>query len=250
MKLTRPLIFFDIESTGVDAYEDRIVEISVIKISLDGEKVEITRRFNPGVPIPEGASEIHGIYDKDVAPKPLFKQVAKKLFEFFEGCDLGGFNAITFDVPMLSAEFDRCDIEFPADDAKYIDPMRLYHLKEKRDLSAAYKFYCGEDLEGAHGAAADIQATLDIFNKQIEMYGLPESVDEIQKVCMDGNEIIDLAGWVVRNEEGDLIFNKGKHRGKNTKVVDDQGYVDWIIGKDFPTNTKNKLLAIIDGDLK
>lgn len=250
LKLTRPLVVFDAETTDIDTQKDKIIELAMTKIFPDGKRESKTRRINPEMPIPKEASDIHEIYDSDVINEPTFKELAKGMAIFIEDCDFGGYNILSFDIPILSAEFARCGIKFPVDDAKYVDGMKIYHLKEKRDLAAAYKFYCGKDLEGAHAADVDTEATVEIILAQIKKYDLPTTVPELQDVCMDGKEIIDFDGWITRNDAGDLIFGKGKYRGKDKKIIDDKSYVDWMLDKDFPRDTLDKLDLVITGKLK
>lgn len=168
LKLNKPLAFFDLETTGVMVNKDRIVEIAIAKANVDGTIEVKTRRVNPGIPIPLEASLVHGIYDDDVKDEPQFKQVAKSLSGFLEGCDLAGFNSNRFDVPMLVEEFYRNEIDFDMKNRKLIDAQRIFHLMEPRNLTAAFKFYCGKDLIGAHGAEADVLATLEVLNAQVK----------------------------------------------------------------------------------
>ncbi len=251
LNLTRPLVVFDAETTGTNIKVDRIIELAMTKIFPDGTQEKKVRRMNPEMPIPKEASEIHKIFDSDVMNEPTFKELSKGIGAFIKGCDLGGFNIINFDIPIMAAEFARCGITFPEQDTNFVDGMKIYHLKERRDLTAAYKFYCKKEMEGAHAADADTDATVEIILAQIKKYGLPNTVPELQDVCMDGKEIIDFAGWIIRNDEGDLIFGKGeKYYGKNKKILDDISYVRWMFTKDFPADTVNKLKLVITLKLK
>ncbi len=258
LHLRNPLAFFDLETTGIMVSQDRIIELSILKIMPNGSKELKTMRINPGVPIPREVSLIHGIYDEDVKDAPLFKDIAKNLAKFLEGCDLAGFNIIKFDVPLLVEEFLRAGIDFNISRRKLIDVQKIFHLMEKRNLSAAYKFYCDKNLEGAHGAEADTIATFEIFEKQIEIYDGREVEDnlgnKIGKIENDMDALhkltfknmVDLAGRMRYNAEGVEVFNFGKH--KNKPVVDilkkEPSYYDWIQRGDFPLETKKRLTEI------
>ena len=258
LKLKNPLVVFDIESTGTKISEDRIVELALIKVMPDGTIEEKCRRINPTIPIPVETSMIHGIYDEDVKDEPTFKQLAKSLVDFLEGCDLAGFNIIKFDVPLLVEEFLRANVEFEVDHRRLIDAQKIFHLMEKRNLSAAYKFYCNKDLENAHSAAADTQATYEVLVAQIEKYEGMEVKDlQGNKLGMIENDMdqlhqltnenmVDLAGRMVLNSEGKEIFNFGKHRGKLvTDILEKEpSFYDWMMKGDFPLDTKRKLTKI------
>jgi DNA polymerase-3 subunit epsilon len=221
----------------------------ILKIFPDGTREVKTKRFNPTIPISPEATEVHGIDDLTVSCEPPFSSYAKSLFELLEGCDLGGFNLIRFDLPLLVEEFARCGISFPEEGTKFNDPMSIYHKKEKRDLTAAYKFYCDKDLEGAHGAEADILATHEIFEAQLDRYDdLGENVAQIEAFCLDGKDIIDFDRKIVRNDEGKLVFNFGKHEGKT--IVSQQHYVQWMLSNNFTHDTKKKLRKILEYSLK
>ncbi len=258
LKLKNPLAFFDLETTGINIAHDRIVEISILKILPTGEEEKLTSLINPGIPIPLESSLIHGIYDDKVKDAPHFNDIAKSLLKFLEGCDLAGFNILKFDVPVLVEEFLRTGINFDITKKKMIDAQKIFHLMEKRNLAAAYKFYCGEILENAHSAEADTKATYEIFKKQIELYDGQE-VEDMQgnKLGIIKNDMeavhnitlqkmVDLAGRMVYNEEGDEVFNFGKHKGKKiTEVLEKEPmYYDWIQKNDFPLDTKRKLTEI------
>lgn len=258
LKLKSPLAFFDLETTGINIANDRVVEISILKVLPNGEQEKLTELVNPGKPIPNETSLIHGIYDKDVKDAPGFKDIAKKLAKFLEGCDLGGFNILRFDVPMIVEEFLRADVNFDISKRKMIDAQKIFHLMEKRNLAAAYKFYCHKTLENAHSAEADTFATYEIFLKQIERYDGQEVED------MRGNKLgvitndmeavhnitlqnmVDLAGRMIFNEEGIEVFNFGKHKGKKvTDVLESEPmYYNWIQKNDFSLDTKRKLTEI------
>jgi len=247
MKLQRPILFFDLETTGIDTVNDRIVEISVLKHHIDGTTEIKTKRINPGTPIPAEATEIHGITDKDVQDEPKFSQLAQGIALFMDSCDLGGYNVLSFDLPMLSEEFARCGIQFPGPDLKVIDVYKIFAINEPRTLEGAYRRFCGKELEGAHGAEADIKATHEVFLAQLEEYDLPGTVEELDTFCKDGVEFIDLAGKIVRNEAGDLVFGFGKHKGK--RIVDEESYVEWMLSGSFSSNTKEVLGSIVGGEL-
>ena len=258
LKLKNPLAFFDLETTGINIANDRVVEISILKIMPNGDEEKRTDLVNPGIPIPAETSLIHGIYDDDIKDAPPFKDIAKTLVKFLEGCDLGGFNILRFDVPMIVEEFLRAGVNFDISKRKLIDAQKIFHLMEKRNLSAAYTFYCNETLENAHSAEADTLATFEIFKKQVERYDGQEVLD------MKGNKLgviqndmeaihnitlqkmVDLAGRMVYNDNGEEVFNFGKHKGK--RVVDilekEPMYYNWIQKNDFSLDTKRKLTEI------
>lgn len=258
LHLRNPLAFFDLETTGITISKDRIVELSILKIMPNGEQELTTMRINPGVPIPAEVSLIHGIYDDDVKDAPLFKDVAKNLAKLLEGCDLAGFNIIRFDVPLLAEEFLRCGVNFNVSKRRLIDVQKIFHLMEKRNLSAAYKFYCNKKLEGAHGAEADTLATYQILEKQIEKYEgmvaednlghevgvIENNMDALHKIALQN--MVDLAGRFVYNANGVEVFNFGKHKGKPVVEIlnKEPSYYDWIQRGDFSLETKNKLTEI------
>ncbi|MEE2828381.1 MAG: 3'-5' exonuclease [Myxococcota bacterium] len=237
LELTRPIVCFDLETTGVNTRQDRVVEICIIKLDVDGSREVRTRRLNPTIPIPEGATAVHGITDADVADEPTFRQVARSLFAVFSGCDLMGYNIKNFDLPLLQAEFKRVNIPFPEEDVRVIDPLVIFHQRERRDLAAAYAFYCDETLDNAHSAEADAQATADILLAQLERYSdLPSTVDELHEVCHPRDpDWIDPDGKL--KWEGDVpVLNFGGHRGVPLAdlVRDESSYLEWVLGTDFP----------------
>ena len=237
LQLTRPLIFLDIEATGIDRENDRIVELSVTKIMPDGTMETKTRRLNPEMPIPAGATEIHGIKDEDVANEKTFKEIAKSLLAYFEGCDIAGFGSNYFDVPMLYNEWLRAGIEWDYTKVNLIDAGNLFKIKEERTLSAAVKFYCNKDHEGAHGAEADTAATIDVFAAQMERYeDLPTTVEEMALVTNYGKKILDLSGKFSYNDAGEIIFNF-KYKGE--RAIDHMDFIDWMYYKaNFPPDTR------------
>jgi DNA polymerase-3 subunit epsilon len=258
LKLKNPIAFFDLETTGINISHDRIVEISILKISPNGAEEKRTDLVNPGKPIPLETSLIHGIYDKDVADAPSFKELAKTLAGFLLGCDLAGFNILKFDVPMLVEEFLRADVNFDISKRKLIDAQKIFHLMEKRNLSAAYKFYCDKTLENAHSAEADTLATYEIFKSQLDRYdgqvvedmkgnklGVVENdMNTIHNITFQN--VVDLAGRMIFNDDGIEVFNFGKHKGKSVLEVLEREpmYYDWIQKNDFPLDTKRKLTEI------
>ena len=245
LKLERPLVVFDLETTGINVSRDRIIEISLLKIFPEGNEELKTYRVNPGVPIPRETSDIHGIFDKDVADKPSFKELAPDLVKFLTECDFCGFNSNKFDFPLLVEEFYRAGIPFEIDKRKFIDVQRIYHHKEPRNLKAAFKFYCDKDLENAHSAEADTIATWEILKAQMEKYeDLPSDLAGLHNMSGQNN-LADLAGRLIYKGD-DILFNFGKYRGQ--KVADiltkDAGYYKWMMAGDFPSQTKNVLTKI------
>ena len=237
---------FDLETTGVNITSDRIVEISYLKIFPNGNEVSRTMRINPEMHIPEQASEVHGIYDDDVKDCPTFKQVAKDVAHDFEGADIAGFNSNRFDVPLLAEEFLRAGVDLDMTRRKFIDVQVIFHKMEQRTLSAAVKFYCGKELEGAHSADADTRATYEVLQAQLDRY------DELQNDIAWLSEFsshtrnVDFAGRIVYDDKGVEVFNFGKYKG--IPVVEvlrrDPGYYSWIMQGDFSLNTKQVLTRI------
>ncbi len=247
LKLTRPIAFFDLETTGVNIASDRIVELSVLKLLPDGSRDVNTMRINPGIPIPEVTSKIHGIYDADVKDKPHFKEVAQNLANYLEGCDLAGYNSNKFDVPILVEEFLRAGIEFDLENRKLVDVQNVFHILEPRTLAAAFKFYCSKELVNAHSAEADITATWEILEAQLDRYKdkLEPNVDFLHKFTYKTN-VVDLAGRVIYNEKKEEVFNFGKHNGKRVEDVfrAEPSYYDWMMRGDFPLYTKRVITKI------
>lgn len=256
--LKNPLTIFDLETTGTNIVNDRIVEISVVKVMPNQEIIKKTTRLNPTIPIPEETSLIHGIYDDDVKDAPTFKNIAKSLAQFLEGSDLAGFNILKFDVPVLVEEFLRAGVEFDVSKRKLIDAQRIFHMMEKRTLSAAYTFYCKKNLEDAHSAEADTLATLAVLEAQVALYDGQDVVDNLGKklgtICnnmdslhaLTSSNMVDLAGRIVRNAKGIEVFNFGKHRNRPVEEVlrKEPSYYDWMMNGEFPQDTKNKLTHI------
>ena len=242
LKLTRPIACVDLETTGVSVTQDRIVEISIIKIHPDGKREVKTRRINPGMPIPIEASKIHGIYDADVANEPSFKELANSIKQFLENCDLCGFNSNKFDFPILTEEFFRVGLDVNFRDRHLVDVQQIFFKKEPRNLSAAYKFYCGKELVDAHSAEADALATMDILFAQISHYDdLSDSVEELA-VLSKGEDFLDYSRRI-KLVNGIPLFNFGKFKDKAvTEVLKmEPQYYDWMMKGDFALDTKNVL---------
>ncbi len=246
LNLKKPIIFFDLETTGTDISKDRIVEICYIKIFPDGRELEYTRRINPGMHIPETASAVHGIYDDDVKDCPLFKEVAKEIANEFEGSDVAGFNSNRFDLPLLAEEFLRAQVDIDLSRLAAIDVQVLYHKREPRTLTAAYKFYCGKELEDAHSALADTRATYEVLKAQLDHYAdMENDMDKLSKESSFTNNV-DFAGRIVYDESGREVFNFGKYKGMPVDAVlnRDPGYYGWMMNGDFTLNTKQVLTRI------
>jgi DNA polymerase III subunit epsilon len=242
LNLERPLVVFDLETTGVNFQSDKIVEISVIKVMPDGTQQIKTRRINPEMPIPAEASAIHGIYDKDVENEPTFKDISKNLYLYLEDCDLSGYNLIKFDVPMLVAEFKRVGLDFEVKSRRLIDAFVIFRKMFPRSLTGAYKFFCGKELEGAHGAEADTLATLEVLAAQLDKYDeLPKSMDELHDFCDETDpDAVDSTGkfkWVGEN----VVVNFGKNSGTalRTIAVNNPGFLRWMMRGDFAEDAKN-----------
>lgn len=246
LNLRRPLVFFDLETTGINITKDRIVELSYIKVLPDGSDVRKTIRVNPGMHIPEQATAVHHITDEDVKDKPLFKEIAKTLAKDFEGCDFAGFNSNRFDIPLLMEEFLRAGVDFDISKRKFIDIQTIFHKMEQRTLTAAYKFYCDKDLDNAHSANADTEATYEVLQAQLDRYpNLENDVDFLSKFSSQSRNV-DLAGRIILNDNNVEVFNFGKYKGQPVEEVlkRDSGYFGWMMQGDFPQNTKNVLTNI------
>ena len=243
LKLKRPLLFFDIESTGLDISNDRIVEISMVKVMPDGTRQVKTRRVNPTIPIPAAAQAVHGISDEDVKDCPTFAQLAKSMYQWMEGCDIAGYNSISFDVPLLAEEFMRAGIEPDFHDRDMVDVQVIFYKKEPRTLSGAYKFYCDKNLEDAHAAEADTMATLEVLEAQLDRY--PDLENDVDFLTKRSN-MLDYAGRIILDENNVPVFNFGKHKGKPVKEVlaVEPSYYSWIQNGDFTQDTKNVLTKI------
>lgn len=253
LKLERPAIVFDLETTGTSLTRDRIVEISILKVSPDGLKESKTRRINPEMPIPAEATAVHGISDDDVRDCPTFSQVARGLYEWIKGCDIIGFNSNRFDVPILVEEFLRAGIETDFHSRHLVDVQTIFHKMEPRTLSAGYKFYCGKTLDNAHSAEADTLATYEILLAQLERYSdeLDGSMSSLASFSRHNN-FVDYAGTLVYDEQGIETINFGKYKGKHLIEVleKDPGYYSWIISADFTLDTKNCFTRIYTASRK
>lgn len=246
LNLKNPLVFFDLETTGIDIVKDRIVEISFMKVSPNGKEESKTRRINPGMPIPPESTAIHGISDEDVKDCPTFKEIAKSLATQIEGCDLAGYNSNRFDIPLLVEEFLRADVEIDLNKRKFIDVQTIFHKMEQRTLAAAYKFYCDKTLDNAHTAEADTMATYEVLKSQLDRYPeLENDVNFLSKYSSFTNNV-DFAGRMVYNDKGEEVINFGKYKGRLVADVleTDPGYYGWIMNGDFPLNTKRILTEI------
>lgn len=246
LKLKKPLAFFDLETTGVNVATDRIVEIGILVIREDNSKEEYRYLVNPTVPIPVEVSLIHGIYDKDVADKPTFAELAKELYDLLNPCDLAGYNSNRFDVPLLVEEFLRVNVNFSIDNRNLLDAFSIFTMHEKRDLGSALKFYCDKEIQNAHTAMADVIATYDVFKAQIEKYDhLGNDIDGIYEKTRNNKNAIDTAQRLVMIK-GVPCFNFGKHKGQAVKDVltANPGYYSWIMRSDFALHTKQKLKEI------
>ncbi len=246
LKLTKPIVFFDLETTGINIAKDRVVEISILKIFPNGNKESKTWLVNPEIEIPKEASEIHGITNEKVVTEPTFKELAKEISKLIEGCDLAGFNSNRFDIPLLAEEMLRADVDFDMNNRVAVDVQVIFHKKEQRTLTAAYKFYCDEELTDAHSAEADTNATYEILKAQLDRYGDLENSIKFLNEFSTHNKRADFAGFITFDKEDNEIFTFGKYKGK--KVVDilekDKGYYSWIQKADFPLYTKKVLTAI------
>jgi DNA polymerase III subunit epsilon len=259
IKLNKPLIFIDLEATGLSIGSDRIVEISLLKVNIDNSTEIKTERVNPGIPIPEMVSKIHGIYDKDVFDAKTFKQLAPELLKFIGKADFAGFNSNKFDIPMLAEEFLRAEVDFDLEGRRLVDVQNIFHFMEPRNLSAAYKFYCHKNIENAHSAEADVVATYEIFKSQLERYDgvtindangkeFVPVVNDIQALndLTARTKNADLAGRIVYNEKGEEVFSFGKHKDKSVIEVftKEPSYYTWMMNGDFPLYTKKVITKI------
>lgn len=258
LHLKAPLAIFDLETTGVNVSSDRIIEIAIIKMLPGGGEEQLDMRLNPGIPIPAESSMIHGIYDKDVKDQPTFADVAREVAKFLDKCDLGGFNMLKFDVPVLLEEFDRAGLGFSLQGRKLVDAQKIFFMMEKRTLSAAYEFYCGKSLVDAHSAYADTLATKEVILSQMRKYNGQSVTDALGKVIgeldhsvesmhnISAHKMVDLAGRMILNDDGVEVFNFGKFKNKPVEEVlqKEAGIYDWMMKGDFPVDTKNKLTEI------
>ncbi len=250
LDLTEPIVFFDLEATGLNITRDRIVEICVVKVFPDGQRETKKRLINPCIPIPPATTEIHGITDEDVRDAPTFGQVSKSFFEFLEGCDLGGFNVIKFDIPLITEEFKRNGLDFSLDDRRVIDVQRIYHKMEPRTLSAALRFYCNEEHLDAHGSEGDAIASIKVLEAQLEKYSdVPRDVTELDQFCSqrDANSI-DRDGKL-RWGGGEVVIAFGQKSGMTLRALADTepGYLKWILRGDFSEEVKEIVAEGLEG---
>lgn len=246
LNLQNPLIFFDLETTGLNVSKDRIIEMSYIKVIPNGVEESKTILINPEMHIPEESTAIHGIKDEDVKDAPRFKEVAKELARVFQGCDIAGFNSNRFDIPMLMEEFLRANVEIDLGKHRFVDVQTIFHKMEQRNLVAAYRFYCGKELENAHSASADTLATYEVLKAQLDRYPNLENNIAFLSNFSSQNRNVDLAGRIVYNDQNVEVFNFGKYKGVPVAEVlqKDSGYFGWLMNGDFPQNTKNVLTNI------
>ena len=248
LNLKKNIAFFDLETTGIDVVNDRIVEISILKVDISGNEEWLPSRINPGIPIPAAATAIHGISDTDVADAPPFTEVAGSFAGFIGDADIAGYNVLRFDVPLLAEEFLRAGVNFDFKNRKYIDVQVIFHKKEQRTLAAAYQFYCDKQLSDAHSSKADTQATYEVLKAQLDTYGdLENDVGKLAEFTDPGEKNVDLMGRIVLNNKGEEIINFGKYKGKTiAEIIQiDKGYLEWILRSDFPLYTKKILSDII-----
>ncbi|OJW83485.1 MAG: DNA polymerase III subunit epsilon [Bacteroidetes bacterium 46-16] len=247
LTLKRPIIFFDLETTGTDPAKDRIVELALIKIHPDGKRERYVKRVNPGMPIPKSSSDIHGITDKDVKDSPLFKHIARELYEWMHNCDLGGYNSSKFDLPLLAEELLRAGINVDFTERHMIDVQQIFFKMEARTLSAAYSFYCNKEMQNAHSAEADILATIEVLESQLDRYQqLAQEVKGLHDFT-NTEQYVDYARRIVM-KDGAPVFNFGKHKGRKVTDVftEEPQYYDWMMQSDFALHTKQKISEILN----
>ena len=246
LNLTKPICFFDLETTGINITNDRIVEISILKVFPDGKEERYTKRVNPTIPIPPEVTKVHGISDADVANAPTFKELTKEIHTMIKDSDLGGFNSNRFDIPLLAEEMLRADVDFDMKNRVAIDVQTIFHKMEQRTLSAAYKFYCDKNLDNAHSAEADTVATYEVLKAQLGKYEELENDTKFLAEFSSRKQFADFAGFITYNKKGEECFSFGKHKGKTVEAVlnDEPGYFGWLLNADFPLYTKKVLTAI------
>lgn len=246
LHLEKPLAFFDLETTGTNIFKDRIVEIAIQKLNPDGSEETYYSRVNPEVEIPYEASAVHGIFNKDLDNEPRFSAIAPAIIEFLQNCDLAGYNALRFDIPVLLEEFYRCGIEFDMDKRRFVDVQVIFHKMEERTLKAAYRFYCNKELTGAHGALADTKATSEVLQSQLDHYPeLMNSVDFLHEFT-NIRKNADWEGKFSLDKQGNAVFTFGKHKGKTIQqaFIDEPAYYKWMMEKDFLLSTKHMITKI------
>lgn len=246
LNLTKPICFFDLETTGINISKDRIVEIAILKVHPNGKEESHRWVVNPTIPIPPEVSKIHGIWDKDVQDKPTFEVLAKEIHSIIKDSDLGGFNSNRFDIPLLAEEMLRADVDFDMKNRLSVDVQTIYHKMEQRNLSAAYKFYCDKDLTDAHTAEADTLATYEVLKAQVDKYDVLENNTKFLSEFSSRRKFADFAGFIMLNKEDEECFSFGKHKGKRVVDVlnDEPGYFGWLLNADFPLYTKKVLTNI------
>jgi len=252
LKLGRPIAFIDVETTGTNPNSDRVVELSILRIQPDGTEEYKSHRVNPGVPIPADATAVHGITDADVSSLPMFRQYAKSVRDFLEGCDIAGFNVIKFDLPCLEAEFDRAGIEFSREGRHFVDSMVIFHQRERRDLEAAYRKYCGGEMENAHCAEEDAKAAAQVLDGQLGMYGdLPRDVGGLGSLCYDVPEnFVDSEGRFVW-EDGEAVCTfsrENKGRRLRDIAAENPGFLTWILERNFSPEVKDIVTKALRGE--
>ncbi len=247
LNLTRPICFFDLETTGTDVSRDRIVEISILKVWPNGNRESKTYLVNPTIPIPPASTAIHGISDERVAQAPTFKELARQIHAMIKDSDLAGYNSDRFDIPLLAEELLRAGVDFDLKNRVTVDVQTIFHKMEQRTLSAAYKFYCKKELDNAHTAAADTEATYEILKAQLDTYSdtLPNDIKQLSEFTTR-SQIADFAGFIAYNDKGEEIFTFGKQKGRKVEEIleEEPGYFGWILNADFPLYTKKVLTAI------
>lgn len=248
LNLKRPLVFFDLETTGVSTTADKIVEICAIKLNPDGTRQSFVKRLNPGKPIPATATKVHHISNEDVADAPRFAEIADEVLAFLEDSDLAGFNSNKFDIPLLIEEFKRAGKKFDIASRKLVDVQTIFHKMEQRTLVAAYRLYCNKELTDAHSAMGDTEATIEVLESQLDRYPeLKNDVDSLAEFCND-KKALDLHARIVMNSNGIPTFNFGRHKGKPVSEVFsiDKGYFNWMMNGDFAPDTKKVLRELHD----
>lgn len=247
LNLKKPLCFFDLETTGTQITKDRIVQLAVVKLLLDGSRTSKNYLINPGIPIPLEIAAIHGITDEKVKDAPSLAQVADDIIEFMEDADLAGYNSNKFDIPFMVEEFYRVGIPFPMEGRSFVDVQNIFHKMEQRTLTAAYQFYCGKTMENAHDALYDTEVTLDVFLAQLSRYEqLSSEVPELAAFSSNSPMgAVDFAGRLAKNQQGVIMYNFGKHKGRTVEEVlkIEPGYYGWMLEADFPFQTKDCLRA-------
>jgi len=250
LKLTRPIAIFDLETTGLNITSDRIIEIAIIRVEIDGSESEYLRRVNPEMPIPAEVSAIHGIFEADIVDAPNFAEIAGEVVAFIGESDLAGYNSNKFDIPVLAEELMRAGSDFDVSSRRFVDVQNIFHKMEQRTLAAAYQFYCEKPMENAHNALYDARVTLDVFRSQLDRYDtLENDVDYLSSFSKAGNyNLLDFAGRLAINEHGEAIYNFGKHKGKTIRDVmrSEPGYCGWMLDADFPLYTKKCLRGEMD----